>query len=208
MPKTPKNTSWDTRYSLLNRVRDPKDQESWKEFMSYYEHYIYYILRRFKVPPSDTEELCQDIMVKLWKALPGFAYDKNRGKFRQWLSTVIRSEIRKYVRKNERRKELLENNNEYILNQLYDSDPESENTEIDKVIDEEWKHYIMEIAWEHIAHCFNETAQNVFLMSIEGCPPEEIAERCGIKKDSIRVYKQRIKDSLRDEMERLDEQFF
>jgi len=203
MSKSPEESSWKTSYSLINRLRNPDDQDSWKEFVSHYEQYVYNILRRFGVTHSDTEELCQEIMLKLWQTLPEFDYDKNRGKFRQWLSTIIRNRTCNYLNKNSRQRELLEENHSHILSQLYNAD---ESSKLDKLIDDEWELYLSNAAWRLVRKRFSETAQQVFIMSVEGHSISDIAAKCSITENAVAVFKNRVKNSLKYEISKLKEQ--
>ena len=46
MSKKPSNPDFETSYSLIERIKDPKDNDAWTEFIAYYEQYIYNILRQ------------------------------------------------------------------------------------------------------------------------------------------------------------------
>ena len=63
-------TAFHTRQTLLQRVQDHSDENSWSEFVSYYQDYIYLICRRMKVSHHDAEELVQKTLLKLWQKLP------------------------------------------------------------------------------------------------------------------------------------------
>ena len=46
-----------TRNTLLQRAKDPKDEQAWEEFVSYYETFIFILLRQMNVPQQDCDDL-------------------------------------------------------------------------------------------------------------------------------------------------------
>jgi RNA polymerase sigma-70 factor (ECF subfamily) len=203
-PKHDKNQSrFQTSYSLIERVRNPSDDEAWKEFFSYYEQYIYNILRHIGISASDTQEITQEIIILLWKKLPEFAYNKDRGKFRQWLSTIIHNKAYSYISKEKRkRKHLRDDESEELIDSISDS-PDSTGA-LDKIIAEEWDLYISNMAWVSVKERFKENMQKVFLLYMQEIPTNEIAKQCDVKEASVHVYVQRIRDHLKEEIQRFN----
>src|SRR5262245_37532045 len=77
-----------TRVNLLSLLRrEPFDQAGWDEFVERYGRHIYRWCRQWKLQDADAEDVTQEILVKLVRSLPGFAYDPSRS-FRGWLRTV------------------------------------------------------------------------------------------------------------------------
>jgi RNA polymerase sigma factor (sigma-70 family) len=192
-----------TNHTLLERVRDPHNKEAWQEFITYYEQFIYNILRHLQVPESDAEEVCQEIIIRLWKKLPEFTYNKDRGKFRNWLGVMIRNEANRYFKKANR-------SNTFIVakdqDQLEDQPQSETEYDIDKLIADEWKQYISNLAWESIKGRFQENMQNVILLHMDGKSTKEIAEQCNIVESSVRVYIKRIRAHLKNEIDRYNEE--
>lgn len=77
-----------THISLLARLTGGGDQTAWAEFSERYAELIRSFARRRNVPPSDIDDVVQDVMLALTKAMPGFEYDPSKGKFRSYLKTV------------------------------------------------------------------------------------------------------------------------
>ena len=80
-----------TQQTLLLKVKNQYDEEAWEQFVDYYRKYIYAVLINMGVPNTDLDDLSQQIMLKLWKKLPGFDYDPQVGSFRSWLCTIVRN---------------------------------------------------------------------------------------------------------------------
>ena len=75
-------SDWDTSKTLLMRVKEQNNEEAFKQLCDTYRPYIYTIVKQFSLNHEDCEELTQDVLVKIWKALGSFLYEPERCKFR------------------------------------------------------------------------------------------------------------------------------
>ncbi len=88
-----------TRYTLLQKIQKAESDDCWEEFVKYYEGYIYVVIRSFNVDTEDSEELLQDVLVKIWKNISSYDYDKDKCRFRTWLCVVIRNTVYNFLGK-------------------------------------------------------------------------------------------------------------
>ena len=182
-----------TRQTLIARLRDQYDEESWEIFTRIYQRYIYVVIRRMNLSHSEAEDLVQEILLKVWKKLPEFNYNPDKAHFRTWLSTVIKNRVISYFRSNQSHNNKL-NKAALELNQTY-----SDN-EIDAIIRREWESYITNMAMERIKKSFPGQALQVFEMSLNGKSVSEIAERLKLKENSVYKSKNRVKARLIEEV--------
>jgi len=82
-----------TSATLLDRLRDGRDGLAWDEFFQRYWLLIYSYASRRGCSPHSAEEIVQDIMLKLFERKDVFRYDPGRGRFRDWLATVVRNRV-------------------------------------------------------------------------------------------------------------------
>jgi RNA polymerase sigma-70 factor (ECF subfamily) len=92
-----------TRATLLFRIRDPQDDSAWQEFAQLYTPLILQYCRRRGLQNADAQDVTQDVMRSVSKAIQNFEYDQDRGLFRQWLYTVIRSKLNTFFSRNARK---------------------------------------------------------------------------------------------------------
>jgi len=81
----------ETSSSLLIKVRDQGDAESWREFVAIYQPLIISYCRKRGLAEQDARDVAQEVFVRLLKALPTFELDRGRGRFRTWLWKVTMS---------------------------------------------------------------------------------------------------------------------
>lgn len=88
-----------THPSLLQRVKDPKDGKSWREFFGIYEPLLCQYARRRGLDREMAEEVAQQCMASLVEKMPGFEYSRERGGFKLWLQRVANNKINDYFKK-------------------------------------------------------------------------------------------------------------
>src|SRR5688500_6639551 len=96
--------SWpSTHLSLLLRVKVPRDDAAWSEFVAFYRQpIVQFCARKLAFRRREAEDVAQEILLKLLAALSEFEYDPS-GSFRKWLRTVARYAVLNYSEKEARR---------------------------------------------------------------------------------------------------------
>jgi RNA polymerase sigma-70 factor (ECF subfamily) len=87
-----------TRASLLVRLRDPHDEEAWREFLDLYAPLIYHYARKQGLQDADAVDVSQDVIGAVAGALRRLDYDPKRGSFRSWLFTIVRHKLSNWRR--------------------------------------------------------------------------------------------------------------
>lgn len=88
-----------TNPTLLERIRDGADNDSWSEFFAIYEPMLVGYVRRVSRDRSlgwsdhDVNEAVQDVFIKLYRTMPKFQLDHARGRFRTWLWQITTNAI-------------------------------------------------------------------------------------------------------------------
>mgnify|MGYP001014042110 CR=1 FL=1 len=191
----------DTSHTLLKKLQRNEGQH-WEEFVHYYEGYIYVVIRNFDIRKEDAEDLLQDVLVKVWKALPSYNYEEDKCRFRTWLCVVIRNTVFNFYelrasknnKKNVSYEEVLEG-----LNLITEA-------EIDKLAAREWKSYISNMAWDKVKDDFSEISRQIFEASMHEDSNSVLAEKFNVAESSVRVYKMRVRKTLLKEIVRLNQE--
>jgi RNA polymerase sigma-70 factor (ECF subfamily) len=80
----------DTPASLLERLRQPAQEQAWARFVELYTPLLYSWARRTGCAEADAADLVQEVLTLLVRKLPEFTYDWHRS-FRGWLHVVARN---------------------------------------------------------------------------------------------------------------------
>src|SRR5260221_14525493 len=88
-----------TRRSLIYRLRDLGDEESWSDFFQTYSRLIYEVALKSGLSDAEAQEVVQETVISVAKQMPGFQYDPALGRFKGWLLQITRRRIADQVRK-------------------------------------------------------------------------------------------------------------
>ena len=94
-----------TRASLLVRLRDPRDEAAWREFVDLYTPLVYGYARKQGLQDADAADLSQEVLTAVAGAVGRLQYDPRRGAFHNWLFKVVRRKLSNWraARKNRTR---------------------------------------------------------------------------------------------------------
>lgn len=92
-----------TSSSLLLRLRDPRNQEAWSQFVDIYQPAIYRQLRKCGLQDADAQELMQEIFLTVNRQIATWEMNKDRGSFRGWLHRVTRNLVINWMKHGQRR---------------------------------------------------------------------------------------------------------
>lgn len=196
MKKTTK--TYLTRETLLKRMQSLNNEESWDEFVFYYGKFIYSIINRMGIYTGEEEDLAQEILLKIWKAIPNFDINQKKGQFRSWLYSVVKNTVLTYLSRSRYKSEKMALFGVELAQQ-------KNHPEIDQLIIEEWEMYISEKAFEIVKRNLSEQALDAFQSALLGEPVEQIAERLSLEVNTVYVYKNRVKNRLVAEIRNLRE---
>lgn len=91
-----------TRWTLLTRLKDWDDQESWREFFDAYWQLIYNSGIKAGLTHTEAEEVVQEVVVSVAKKMPEFKTDPAAGSFKAWLLKITQWRITDQFRKRAR----------------------------------------------------------------------------------------------------------
>src|SRR5438874_7180065 len=88
-----------TRRSLLSRLKNWNDQESWNEFFATYWKLIFMSARKAGCTEAESQDVVQETIISVSKSIPDFKYNSTVGSFKGWLLHLTRWRIRDQLRK-------------------------------------------------------------------------------------------------------------
>ena len=153
------------------------------------------------VAENDADDIHQEIMISLWKRLPGLNI-KNLH-FRNYLSTITKNTVLNFIREKKRCIERREK-------ACYDSTLTYLSTirlpEIEEIAEKEWRIYLTHLALKNIEPLFSQNAISIFKLSLKGLTAREIAEQTGIPLSTVNTLKSRVKSRFKYELNQLKQE--
>ena len=191
-----------TRASLLVRLRDWEDQQSWEEFYQIYEKLIYETAVKSGLQPVEAQEVLQETLLAVAKRIAGFRYDPGTGSFRNWLLKITRRRIIDQFRKRRPQHEALPGDGALSapLDQL--SDPGG--SRLEAVWNEEWHQALLDMARSLVKRRVAPRHYRMFELYVIGQQPMKIVTKSlGVSPAQVYMAKYRITQLLRKELKRL-----
>ena len=186
-----------TRQTLLMRAKDPNDGDAWEEFVTFYKPFICQILHKMNISYNDFDDLVQDVLLKLWKGLE--KYDREKSKFRTWLSHITKNTVISYFRSRNIRPNI-DNSDDIEGCNAFNSYSDSD---LEKIFEDEWRAYLCGLALEKVKKLFTGQAVEAFNLSQKGKSPAEIAAELGLSKESVPVLTSRVRKRFASELKSL-----
>lgn len=179
-----------TSPSLLERIRNPAEQEAWTLFVRLYTPLIFYWARRVGMSDPDAADLVQEVFAALVQKLPDFTYDRQKS-FRGWLRTVTLNKWRdQQRRKAARPAETLDS-----LSDITVADP------AESFWEQEYHQQLVNRALELMKTDFQPTTwQACWQHLVCDRPAAEVAAELGISVDSVYAAKSRVLRRLRQQL--------
>ena len=187
-----------TRLTLMERLKNSGDERSWDEFNNVYRRYIYSIVKSMHVEESRIDDLIQDVLLSVWKALPGFEYNNGKGRFSSWLATITVNKVKSA--KLQKSRQL---NREH---KAYENQQEVSGSELEKMFDKEWAAFLTQTAWENISPDLSDTMRICFEGFMDGKMIKVIAQELELPENTVSVYKKRVSTIMKREIHRLREE--
>src|ERR1041384_215457 len=87
-----------TRWTLISRLKNWDDHESWREFFDRYWKLIYGVALKSGLTPSEAQDVVQETVITVCKNINRFKTDPARGSFKGWLLMHTRWRILDQIR--------------------------------------------------------------------------------------------------------------
>jgi RNA polymerase sigma-70 factor (ECF subfamily) len=187
-----------TRASLLLRLRDPLDLVSWRLFVDVYGPLAYRHCRRRGLGHEDAEDVTQEVFRRVAESIRTFEYRPEVGRFRDWLGTVVRNEINRFLKK----KYATAGHEGAMTRDLNDLEGRGE----DSSWEAEFNAHILQAALARSRPHFDPETWRAFeLVWVENRPAAEVAREVGRAIDWVYVCKSRVLKRLWQEVRELAE---
>jgi len=187
-----------TRMTFLMRLRDRSDSLSWEQFNERYGELLYRYARKRGASHSDAEDVVQEVVMNLFKAMDGFEYDVRKGRFRGYLRTAVVHAMGRRAQKDAKQAKPLDP-------QVFDFISAEKDSSADARWEQEWRLHRLRWALRKVASEFEPITLQAFeLHALRGVTVEEAAQQLGMSKASVYQAKSRVLRRVKEQLDTLD----
>ncbi len=191
-----------TRQTLLSRLKDRSDDESWKEFFELYWKLIYNAAVKAGLSDAEARDVVQETILALTRSLPDFKYDPAVGTFKGYLLKLTSWRISDQFRRRIPQGENFKGPETETSPLCQVADPNGFVPEI--FWDEEWQRNLVEVARERVKQKVNPKHYQIFDLHVDqGWSVKKVADRLGVNSALVHLVRHRITRLLRKEIEEL-----
>jgi len=196
-----------TRQSLLSRLKDYEDDESWQDFFHTYWKLIYGMAMRSGLTDTEAQEVVQETIIAVSKHMPDFKYDRTKGSFKGWLLQLTRWRIQDQLRKRKRdANSIALGDDGSRQTQVMDTIPDP--VAVEAVWDDEWQKNMVEGALQRVKGRVKPKQYQVFdLYVLKGWPIAKITATLGVNFGQIYLAKYRVTALIKKEIKALERQY-
>jgi RNA polymerase sigma factor (sigma-70 family) len=183
---------------LLQFKKNSVSRQPWGQFQVIYGQVIKGYAMKIGMSSSQSDDILQETLIAMTNILPRFEYDPQKGKFRNFLLTVVHRKALAVMRKTQREKcvSLEEKNTDHRTGELEDET----SAIIEKKHEEYWQECIMGKAMELLLLDPNiePKSLDVFMdNAMSGMSPKSVAEKYQITENAVYQIKNRMIKRLR-----------
>jgi RNA polymerase sigma-70 factor (ECF subfamily) len=181
------------------RIREPADAEAWETFVRVYGPLFYRHCRGRGLQDADAAEVTQEVLLQVSRSIRRFDYRPDYGRFRDWLGTLTRQRINRFLKRKAGQIEAQAESFEAGLDDIASPEQDTQWTE-------EFQTHILKTALMQIRPHFEEHTWQAFQdVWLEGRPAAEVAAALDQKLEWVYMAKSRVLKRLREEVQVLAE---
>ena len=193
-----------TRATLLNRLKDLGDGDSWEQFFNVYWRLIYGVARKAGLDNGEAMDVVQETMAAVARHMPDFKYDPAIGSFKGWLLNMARWRITDQLRKRgplkRHRSPAHGDANSDTLGRIPD-----ERLDLSAIWEADWQNNLFEAALENVKPRLEPEKFQIFDFYVnKEWSVKKVAETFKVSENVVYLVKSRVTELLREEVRRLE----
>lgn len=198
-----------TRRSLLSRLRDLDDRESWRTFFDLYWRMLYNVARRAGLTEADAQDVVQETVVAVARQMPEFRYDRSKGTFKHWLFRIVRRRVADHLRRVYRQPP----KGELAFDPLAEDDESTGSVAADstgefgEAWEQEWEQAVLDAAVARVREKVNPKHFQVFDYCVrQGLPAGKVAATLGMNIAQVYLARHRISHAVKAAARQINEE--
>jgi RNA polymerase sigma-70 factor (ECF subfamily) len=207
----PQDDSYPTRSSLLHRVKDTQDHQSWQQFSDTYSKLIFGFAMKAGLTEDEAQEVVQETMIAAAKHLPGFRYDPKVCAFKTWLLNLSNWRVQDQLRKRQVPSAPQPGRTRGVAGDdptrtaTVERIPDPAGAELEAIWDREWQMTLRDAALAKVkAQCDLKQWQIFDLYVLKEWSVREVTKALGVSAGRVYLTKHRISALVKKELKRLE----
>jgi RNA polymerase sigma factor (sigma-70 family) len=194
-----------TRASLIGRLKDWDDQAGWQEFFDTYWRLIYGTALKAGLSDAEAQDVVQDTILTVAKAMPAFDYDPARGSFKSWLRKTTHWRIRDHWRRRSRHPAAERPAEDDSRTPAVERIPDPASLEPDAAWEADWQQNFMDSAIERVKHQVKPQQYQLFdCYVVKGWPMKELTQKLHVSMAQVYFAKLKITGLIQKELRVLE----
>ena len=186
----------ETSLSLLARIRQSDDSDSWNRLVELYAPLMRGWLRSYEVSGADADDLVQDVLTVVSQELPKFNHNERTGAFRSWLRRILVNRLQNYWRR--RKQPPPAKGGSSLLEQL--KQLEDDNSGLSRIWNEQHDRDVIARLIDLVRPRFQPKTWEAFRRQMfDGQKPGQVAAELGMTLGSVYMARNRVLAALRRE---------
>ena len=182
-----------TRWSLIKRLRDWDDQESWREFFDTYWKLIYGTAVKSGLSDVEAQDAVQETVISVCRNIQGLQATPEAGSFKNWLLRMTRWRIIDQIRKRYPARPSSCRADDSDETSTTDCIPDPAGVPLEKVWEEEWRGNLTSAALARVERQANARHYQIFyLYAIRGTAVSQVAAATGATPEEVYLVKHRL----------------
>jgi RNA polymerase sigma-70 factor (ECF subfamily) len=210
-----------TRASLLGRLKDWGDQQSWEDFFNTYWKLIYGVALKAGLSDAEAQDVVQETLLTVAKKIGQFRSDPRLGSFKGWLLLITRRRIADQFGKRRDARQASPVPFEAAQNPVPRSGgdanrddttrtstvarvPDPASFDLDACWEEQWRQNLLQAATESVKKQVSPKQYQIFeLYVLREWPVGKVAATLGVSLGQVYLAKHRVGCLLKKELKRL-----
>ena len=199
-----------TRSSLLSRLKDWDDAESWQDFFNTYWKLIYNTAIKSGLSDVEAQDVVQDTVLSVAKKMREFKYDSARGSFKAWLLQLTRWRIINQLKKRLPSSRMeARAGDDTSGTSLAERVPDPAQADMDEFWEKEWQKNLVGAAIENVKQNVNPKHYEIFhLHVVKKLPSAKVAASLNVNRAQVYLATHRVSALVKKEVRRLEKKMF
>jgi len=192
-----------TRDSLLSRLKDWQDDDSWRDFFNTYWKFVYGVALKSGLTEQEAEEVVQETVITVARRIPEFKYDPAICSFKTWLLNLTRWRIVDQLRKRQPKVNGQAEGTPHTS--MIERLPSPPGVDLDAMWDTEWQQSLVNTAIQRIKRRVKPEHYQIFHLCVyKEWPVKKVARELNVNVAQVYLAKHRVAALLKKEVKTLE----